>query len=256
MPGKQSPIKNNAIEKANEYAVDGLKLFVTLSSTILAFTVTFLKDILAAFAVPMVGIIFLGLAWVSLIVTIASSLMGIIGASYALELLDGKKLKFVYSGKVGWPDKREAHAVTGLAKDASPQVFSPLEAFTQNSAPGGKDQTIASNLEKVDPEEEELQKEVQTNLKFSYVGQGAFFLSMVCLLGFGFTSMVTIVQTHSTNSPSSTTPTIMVTATQSLSSAISQPEFIPQVSTTPTIGVTPTYEDKPGEVPIFIPSSR
>lgn len=83
-----------AAAKANDYAIESLKLIITLSSAILAFTVTFVKDL--HLALPFV--LLLPICWALLIAAIVLAWLAITEAAYALEEMPDE-IEFVFSAK-------------------------------------------------------------------------------------------------------------------------------------------------------------
>jgi hypothetical protein len=85
---------SSAAAKANDYAIESLKLIITLSSAILAFTVTFVKDL--HLAQPY--ILLLPTCWALLIAAIVLAWLAITEAAYALEEMSDE-IEFVFSTK-------------------------------------------------------------------------------------------------------------------------------------------------------------
>src|SRR5215831_5809002 len=69
------------MEKANDYAVDSLKQIMTLSSAVLALTITFIKDVLGDARSQAIWIWLVPSGWLWLIMSILFAWFGIVAAA-------------------------------------------------------------------------------------------------------------------------------------------------------------------------------
>ena len=91
--------KENGIEKANEIGVDALKQIITLSSGILALSITFIKDALGESRPNALATFLIPLSWLLLIFSIVEAWMALVEVAKTLGKMDNQLL-FVFDREV------------------------------------------------------------------------------------------------------------------------------------------------------------